>query len=586
MTANYKFGRFELRQDAQQLLVDDQPAPLGKRAFDILRVLIERRGALVTKDELLDLVWPGLVVEENNLQVQVSALRKILGNDAIATVAGRGYRFTPQVDAGALSHPAQILERLPVADVADKPSIAMLPFVNTSGDAGNEYFADGLSEELLNVLSKIRGLRVASRTSAFSFKGEKVDIATMAQKLNVATILEGSVRKSGNRVRISVQLIHVATDSHLWSASYDRQLEDIFAVQDDIAQSVVKELRAALMGEEPSADTSGAVRFEVEAAARGRGENAEAYRLYLQASFHNDRVTAEDFAIAIEAYKAALKLDPSYALAWAGLSIAYANGTAQDWLPTDLDEGFRLAREAAAQAMRLAPDLAESHEALGVIRFANDWDWKGAEASFARALELAPHSIRIMRHTTFMLLARARYDEAIALLRRAVELDPLSGALHGFLARIYRIAGRLDQAETAIRKSLELSAHAGFAHYYYSDICLARGRLDEALELAKREIHETFRLLALANVYHAQGQHTESDAALEQLIDNHADITAFQIAEAFAYRGDRDRAFEWLERARAQRDAGMSMVRAVPNLCSLHGDRRWKPFIEIVGLAD
>ena len=243
MTANYKFGRFELRPATRQLLVDDQPAPLGARAFDVLRALIERRERLVTKDELLELAWPGLVVEENNLQVQVSALRKILGNGAIATVAGRGYRFTPQVGAGALPHPTQLLER-PVADVADKPSIAVLPIVNMSDDMANEYFADGLAEELLNVLSKIRGLRVASRTSAFSFKGAKVDIPTMAQKLNVATILEGSVRKAGNRVRISAQLIHVATDSYLWSATYDRELEDIFAVQDDIARSVVTELRA------------------------------------------------------------------------------------------------------------------------------------------------------------------------------------------------------------------------------------------------------------------------------------------------------------------------------------------------------
>ena len=586
MTANYKFGRFELRPATRQLLVDDRPAPLGDRAFDVLLALIERRERLVTKEELLDLAWPGLVVEENNLQVQVSALRKILGNGAIATVARRGYRFTLQVGAETLSHPTPPLETLPVADVTDNPSIAVLPFVNTSDDTANEYFADGLAEELLNVLSKMRGLRVVSRTSAFSFKDAKVDIPTMAQKLNVATILEGSVRKAGNRVRVSAQLIHVATDSHLWSATYDRQLEDIFAVQDDIAQSVVKELRAALMGEKPDAAASAAVRAEVEAAARGRGDNAEAYRLYMQASFHSDRFSPEDFAIAVEAYRAALKLDPGYALAWAGLSTAYANGTGQGWLGTDLDEGFRLAREAAGKAMQLAPDLAEAHEALGVIRFANEWDWKGAEASFARALELAPHNIRIMRNAVFMLHARGRYDDAIALLRHAAELDPLSGEVYCFLAGSCRIAGRLDQAETAIRKSLELSPHGGFGHYYHSDICLAQGRLDEALEAAKREIHKTFRLLALTNVYYAQGRHTESDAALEELVTTLADTGAFQIAEAFAYRDDRDQAFAWLERARAQRDAGMSMVQASPSLRGLHDDPRWRPFVEKVGLAD
>ena len=374
MTANHKFGRYELRPATRQLLVDDQPTPLGARAFDVLRALVERRERVVTKEELLELAWPGLVVEENNLQVQVSALRRILGTNAIATVAGRGYRFTLPIETIVLPHSTQPPANPPITGITDKPSIAVLPFVNTSDDAANEYFADGLAEELLNVLSKIRGLRVASRTSAFSFKGAKVDIAAMAQKLNVATILEGSVRKAGNRVRISAQLIHVATDSHLWSETYDRELEDIFAVQDDIAQSVVKELRVALLGEQ--ADAGSALKAEIEAAAQGRGENAEAYRLYLQANFHHDRFTPEDFATAIEAYLAALKLDPNFALAWAGLSIAYADGTGQAWLGTDLDKGFRLAREAAEKAMQLAPDIAEAHDALGVICTAYDFDWK------------------------------------------------------------------------------------------------------------------------------------------------------------------------------------------------------------------
>lgn len=586
MTANYNFGRFALSPDTRQLLVDDQPVSLGARAFDVLLALIERRERLVTKEELLDVAWPGLVVEENNLQVQVSALRKILGNDAIVTVAGKGYRFALPIGMGVAPHAASPSGKLSVADLPNRPSIAVLPFVNTSDDAANEYFADGLAEELLNVLSKIGGLRVASRTSAFSFKGAKVDIATAAQKLNVATILEGSVRKSGNRVRISAQLIHVATDSHLWSATYDRELEDIFAVQDDIAQSVVKELRSALMGEKPDATASAAVKAEIQAAARGRGENAEAYRLYLQANFHSDRYTVEDFAIAIDAYRAALKLDPNYALAWAGLSIAYANRAGQGWTGSALDEGFRLAHTAAGKAMQLAPDLAEAHEALGVVRRIVDLDWKGAEASFARALELAPGNVRVMRNAVQLLLAWERCDEAIALLREAMELDPLSSGVYRFLSSSYLWAGRLDEAQAAIRKSLELSPRAGFLHWRHSDICLRQGHLDEALEAAKREIHADFRLLALANVYYAQGRHAESDAALKELIETGAHKGAFQIAEVFAYRDDRDQAFAWLERAYTQRDAGMNMLRFSQSMRKLRGDPRWLPFLEKVGLAD
>ena len=585
MTASYRFGRFELRPSTRQLLVNDDPVPLGARSFDVLLALIERRERLVTKEELLELAWPGLVVEENNLQVQVSALRKVLGNGVIATVAGRGYRFMAQVGDAAPEYATQSVERPPVADLAHKPSIAVLPFVNMSDDTANEYFADGLAEELLNVLSKIRGLRVTSRTSAFSFKGAKVDIPTMARKLNVATILEGSVRKAGNRVRISAQLIHVATDSHLWSAIYDRELEDIFAVQDDIARSVVTELRAALMTEKPDAAATAAVETEIQFAARGRGDNAEAYRLYLLANFHHDRFTAEDSAIAIEAYRAALKLDPSYALAWAGLAIAYARAAGSGWPGTALDEGFRLAREAAAEAMRLAPNMSEAHEAIGVIRVSGDFDWQGAEASFARALELAPGNVRVIRDAVDLLRALDRSDEAIALLRQAVEVDPLNWSVYRELSKCHLTAGRFDEAEAAIRRALELCPDARSLLFRLSEICLCQGRLEEALEAAKRVIHDGFRLLALAMVYHAQGRHAESDTALGELIESRADTAAFQIAEAFAYRGDRDQAFAWLERAYAQRDAGIHMLRETPSMCVLHADPRWQAFLEKVGLA-
>lgn len=254
---------------------------MGPRAFDLLVALVERAGQVVTKLELLDLVWPGLVVEENNLQVQISTLRKILGPNAITTLAGRGYRFTLPIDSVDLPQ-----QSLPQAEVRtstheETPSIAVLPFVNLSDDVANEYFADGLSEELINVLSKIRGLRVVSRTSAFSFKGAKVDIPTVARKLNVTAVLEGSVRKAGLHVRINAQLVQVASDSTLWSKNYDRELEDIFAVQDDIARSVVMELRATLMGESSDQIGSSELAAEVRAAVKGRSQSAEAYRLYL-----------------------------------------------------------------------------------------------------------------------------------------------------------------------------------------------------------------------------------------------------------------------------------------------------------------
>ena len=267
------------------------------------------------------------------------------------------------------------------------PSIAVLPFVNLSHDDENEYFADGLAEELLNVLAKIRGLRVASRTSAFFFKGKDVDLATVAQKLNVATVLEGSVRKSGNRVRITAQLIEVATDSHLWSETYDRELTDIFAVQDDIAGAVVTELRTALLGEAPTEAASARAATEVATLGRDRGDNPEAYRLYLQARFYLGRHRSEDVPRALALLHQAIAIQPDYALGWTGLARAYRHQG--EYTDNPVAPSYAQARAAAQRALELMPDLAEGRFELGQIRM-SDWDWKGAEAPLSRALELVP----------------------------------------------------------------------------------------------------------------------------------------------------------------------------------------------------
>jgi adenylate cyclase len=269
----------------------------------------------------------------------------------------------------------------------------VLPFVIRSRDEEDEYSSDGLADELLNVLSKIRGLRVVARTSSFQFKGTKDDIATIGQKLNVATVLEGSVRKAGNRIRVAVHLVKVADSSHFWSETYDRTLEDIFAVQDDIAQSVVKELRTTLLGEAADSDASGQAKAEVAKAAKGRGTDPEAHRLYLLARHLVDRFTREDTARAIEYLKQALELDPEFSLAWAELSQTYIRESDRGWVP--VAEGYARAREAAERALVLEPDLPEGHLNLGWIRMTYDWDWRGAESSTRRALGRVPEEAGI-----------------------------------------------------------------------------------------------------------------------------------------------------------------------------------------------
>ena len=463
------------------------------------------------------------------------------------------------------------------------PSIAVLPFVNMSRDEENEYFADGLSEELLNVLAKVRGLRVASRTSAFYFKGKDVDLPTVAQKLNVATVLEGSVRKSGQRVRITAQLIQVATDSHLWSETYDRELDDIFAVQDDIAQSVVKELRAALMGEKTTTAASADANADVRAAVTGRADNPEAYRLYLQGRFFAERMTRDDLAKSVDFFRQALALDPEFAFGWVGLSRAYWTQAGYGWAP--IDEGFEHSRQAALRALELAPDLAEAHVCLGHVRSSHDWDWKGAEAEYQRAMILAPGNADVLRANAVVAGQLGRFDESIELARRAVGLDPLSTTSHRNLIVRCWFAEQLDEAASAAQSALDLNPRAGLVNAFLSCIRLKQARRDEALALAEREVLPDFRLWAIAMAQHDLGYTAEAEAALNDLIAKHGNEAAYQIAQIFGSRGDVDRGFEWLERAYRQRDPGLSNTGQDPFFRSLHADPRWLPFLRKMGLA-
>ncbi len=580
----YRFGRFVLQPAAQRLLVDGKAVTVGPRAFDLLVALVERAGQVVSKLELLDLVWPGLVVEENNLQVQISTLRKILGPNAITTLVGRGYRFTLPIDSVDLPQQSLTAQKTGARTPQETPSIVVLPFVNLSDDAANEYFADGLSEELINVLSKIRGLRVVSRTSAFSFKGAKVDIPTLARKLNVTAVLEGSVRKAGLRVRINAQLVQVATDSYLWSKNYDRELEDIFAVQDDIARSVVMELRTTLMGE--SSDELGSTELadEVRAAVKGRSQSAEAYRLYLQGAFFRKRYNAQDMSKAIGYFRNALDHDPEFALAWASLSFCYMHQSANAWAP--IAEGAQRAWEAARRALEVGPEVAESHWAQSTVLMYYDWNWRAAQASIQRALHFAPDDSILIVGAVTLLQNLGRLEEAGALLKRALVLDPLNVEAHITAGLQLTISGRLEEARSAYLAALELSPQHVRLHYWLARLQLLQGHAEVALAEVAKEEHETFRLLGWVLTQHALGQARKSEDALQKLTVKYAKDAAFQIAQAHAYRSEPDPAFEWLARAYRQRDAGMASMKIDVLLKNLHDDPRWHPLLNRVGLGN
>ena len=486
--------------------------------------------------------------------------------------------FAPAVAASTQNH------AIPSISSNATPSIAVLAFANRSASADDEYFSDGLADELLNVLARIKGLRVAARTSAFSFKGKQATVAEIGRALNVATILEGSVRKSGNRVRISVELVKVADGYHLWSETYDRTLDDIFAVQDDIAQAVVKELRTTLMGETASVAQTSKVTAEVAAAVQGRSENSEAHRLLLQARFFIDRHAAADLLQGIQYLRQALTIDPEYALALAWLSRALTDAASLGSAP--VEESNTEALAAARRALQLVPDLLEAQLAICWHKIMYEWDWRGAETALQHALTVAPGNADAMSVAALLYHTLGRMEEAIGYARRSVEQDPLNMTAYRHLAQSLAVLGRFDEAEQAYRKAIGISPEGPALRYRLAMVLEKHGRHSEAIAEATNEKADWARWNALAILHFLGGEIAESDRALNALVENLADRAAFQIAMCYAVRGNADAAFEWLERAYAQRDSGLTFIKAWWVLESLYGDPRWSPFLKRMGLAD
>lgn len=482
---------------------------------------------------------------------------------------------------GAIPTPRASVESVVSAtDAPRQPSIAVLPFVNMSRDEENEYFADGLSEELLNLLAHIRGLRVASRTSAFHFKGKNAPIAMIAKQLGVATILEGSVRKAGKRVRVTAQLIEAATDSHLWSETYDRDLDDIFAVQDDIAKAVVTELRRALMGEGARVDGA-AVASEVQSAATGRATDPEAHRLYLQGRFFAQRATREDTFKAVQLFEQAIARDPDYAAGWAGLSMSTWTLAGQSWVPAA--EGFARSLAAAKRAVELGPDLAEAHVAMYRNHVIN-WNWQAAGEALDRAVAIAPGDPQVLRalgrHRTIL----GRLDEALEPYRRAIEVDPLHYGGHFNLGGHLFQLGRLDEAEKCVRRGLELNPVGGMTHSMLAYIFLARGEAAKALEESRQETNLIPKLESEAMAQHSLGRDDLSDAAIAMMTAAAGDDAAFNVAQVYGWRGEADLAFEWLERAFVSRDVGIANLMFDTFLRGLKGDPRHGALVRRIGL--
>ena len=443
-------------------------------------------------------------------------------------------------------------------------TIAVLPFVNMSSDPNQEYFSEGLSEELINALSKNSKLQVTARTSSFYFKGKQISIKTIAQTLNVRNILEGSVQKAGNNLRISADLVNVETDATLWSNTYNGTMNNIFALQDSISGNVAEALNVALLGKEATKPK--------------QKTDPEAYNDYLLGNHFNDLRGKENWEKAEDYYEKTLSIDSSYAPAWVGLSRVHSQQAHQGYVP--VDEGNPKARKEAEKALELNPYLADAYAQIGMIKNLYDWDWTGADEAFKKGLELEPKNVDVINGAAILAATLGRFDDAIKFERRIIDIDPvhLSGYLDLGLYTWY--TGLPDESIAALRKCLELNPQYPEAHLFIGHDYIEKGKPDSALVEIQKETAPFWKNYGLAIVYHALGRNKEADDKLAELIKSDGDDAAFQVAEIYAYRNEKDKAFEWLERAYKQRDGGCSDIIGDPLMRNIVKDSRYAAFMK------
>lgn len=624
----YEFGDFRLDPHRRVLSsrIDGQPIPATGKVFDTLVYFVQHAGQLLDKETLLAAVWPKVVVEESNLTQTIHTLRRVLGERPgehrfIVTVPGRGYRFvadvtqvadedaaptsvTPvhepqsriawprkQVWAAGLIAVILVLVGLssyvlrkpdPVAPeraeaVAAVPAVAVLPFVDMSEKQDQAYFADGLSEEILNLLAQSASMRVIARTSSFSFKDRpELDVATIARKLEATHVLEGSVRKSGEHVRITAQLVDGTTSAHLWSRTYDRELTDIFSVQDDIAASVAAALNSTLKAnDEPQ---------------RAETTSAQAFERYLHGRYFFNRGGESDVMRAKEYFEQALQGDPNYARAWAGLAGTYTAvvGSGQTDAQTTQLEWLK----SIERGLTLGPQLAEAH-----VRAAQYYwwlgDWATSEEHCKLAIALNPSDALVLSVSALKAIAIGHRHEALSLQRRAVAVDPLSAEGHAHLGFYLASLGELEEAEKELRHARELSPALPRIDFEIARVLVMRQRFDEALSIVEPMPEGAMRDQVMALALHGGGKANAADETLASLkaraaLPDAAPQTKVLVAEVEAFRGNEDQALDFIESALGPADDrpltanaiyAAQMVHRSPFFRPLHAQARWRALL-------
>ena len=466
--------------------------------------------------------------------------------------------------------PAPVSNSSPTAAVPEK-SIAVLPFVDISEKKDQEYFADGMAEEIIDLLARVPDLRVPARTSSFYFKGKATNVSEIARELRVAHVLEGSVRRAGDHLRVTAQLVRADSGYSVWSKAYDRDVHDVFKVQDDIANAVVQALQISLMGGLLTRQSGGT-------------ENLDAYLVYLRGVAAQRQGTRESLTAGRDDLEHAIKLDPEFGLAW--VELARDIGLMTDNAEFSAKEGYERMRQLAQRALELSPNLAEAHALLAYIHRAYDWDWTAAEAEGKRALALDPTDSSSLAAGAGLAMTLGRWGDAEGLIRRALDRDPFFPLAIWYSGAIQYGAGHYAGSEAAYRKLLEVAPSFLWTRAYLGKTLLAEGKADTALAMVQQEADEENRLRMLPIVLHAAGRASESDAALKALIAKFSQTEAYSVAMSYAYRGDRDLAFQWLDRAYLQRDSNLVEIVGDRLFKNLFGDPRYKTFLRKMNLPE
>ena len=629
-----RIGAWRIDAARDQISKDGATVKLERRAMQLLLCLAEHPGQVLSVEQLLDRVWAGVVVTPDSVYQAVASLRRILGDDTkeptyIANIPRRGYslvapvtrsveadspatvptRTTESVDVpllgarterrawlvvialfaalatglgyqvlemrrssieAAAQSAAAIRVTRPAAAVPAK-SIAVLPFVDLSENKDQQYFADGMAEEIIDRLVRVPDLHVPARTSSFFFRGTNATVPDIAVRLGVANVLEGSVRKSGTRVRVIVQLVRVDNGYQVWSQSYDRELRDVFEVQDEIATAVVAALQISLAG--------GPLTRE-----RGGTRSLEAYELYLRAQ---SLVTPDSTEATVKTVQRMLRqavtLDPNFGLAWTLLASMSVASVAEGYLPAA--EGYEEARRLAMHAIELSPDVAEPHAVLAYL-YRHSWDWTAARAELRVALNADPADPVSLMLDGLMSMTLGQHDAAERQLRAAVHRDPFFNYANFGLGNELYLQGKYTEAEAVFRRLLDISPRFQWTRPYLAKALLAQGRSRDALEALEATDAGAPEADYLPVILLANGRTGDADAALKMLIDRYASTDAYYIALTYAYRNERQLALQWLERAHAQRDAGLLEMMGEPLLKSISAEPRFRAILRAMHLPD